>query len=390
MCDRCPSAHYRFTLMLYFHVANSYPGLGTSSSKEAKEYFSDMARHRIRFRYSGQEDDVSIQLAFDKSKVTDRKTWLTDWTAERKRRRELGLPEPYLYGKDTRAVSYHDFVHKELVLFSNLDNERSIPSVVDGLKPGQRKVLFTCLKRNLVKEIKVAQLSGSVSEMSAYHHGEQSLMGTIVGLAQNFVGSNNLNLLLPIGQFGTRLCGGKDAASARYIFTALSPLTRLIFHPADDPILTYLRDDNQRIEPEWYCPIIPMILVNGADGIGTGYATRIPNYSVLEVIANLYRLLNGDSPLPMIPNFRGFRGTIQVSISLLFFNAPKNLEGSIFHPTKVANRLRRSSATVLRQPCHVVFLTMGYADPEVRIQDSQRNRYDRVWWTSSSYPRAGC
>lgn len=116
--------------------------MGTSSSKEAKDYFSDMHRHRIRFRYTGQEDDSSIQLAFDKSKTGDRKTWLTNWTEERKRRRELNLPEPYLYGKDTRAISYHDFVHKELVLFSNLDNERSIPSIVDGFKPGQRKVCW--------------------------------------------------------------------------------------------------------------------------------------------------------------------------------------------------------------------------------------------------------
>ncbi|TGZ52504.1 hypothetical protein CRM22_010616 [Opisthorchis felineus] len=288
-----------------------YKGLGTSSGKEAKQYFSDMIRHRIRFRYTGSEDDASIQLAFDRSKAPERKNWLTSWTMERKRRRELSLPEPYLYGKDTRAISYHDFVHKELVLFSNLDNERSIPSMVDGLKPGQRKVLFTCLKRNLVKEIKVAQLAGSVAELSAYHHGEQSLLGTIVGLAQNFVGSNNLNLLLPIGQFGTRLSGGKDAASARYIFTALSPLTRLIFHPADDPLLNYLRDDNQRIEPEWYAPIVPMVLINGAEGIGTGYSTRIPNYNVLEVISNIYRLLDGEDTLPMLPSFRGFCGTIQ-------------------------------------------------------------------------------
>ncbi|KAG5443900.1 DNA topoisomerase 2-alpha, variant 2 [Clonorchis sinensis] len=288
-----------------------YKGLGTSSGKEAKQYFSDMIRHRIRFRYTGSEDDASIQLAFDRSKASERKNWLTSWTMERKRRRELSLPEPYLYGKDTRAISYHDFVHKELVLFSNLDNERSIPSMVDGLKPGQRKVLFTCLKRNLVKEIKVAQLAGSVAELSAYHHGEQSLLGTIVGLAQNFVGSNNLNVLLPIGQFGTRLSGGKDAASARYIFTALSPLTRLIFHPADDPLLNYLRDDNQRIEPEWYAPIVPMVLINGAEGIGTGYSTRIPNYNVLEVISNLYRLLDGEDTLPMLPSFRGFCGTIQ-------------------------------------------------------------------------------
>jgi DNA topoisomerase-2 len=99
--------------------------------------------------------------------------------------------------------------------------------VFTGLKPGQRKVLFTCFKRNDKREIKVAQLAGSVAELSAYHHGETSLMTTIINLAQNFVGSNNLNLLQPIGQFGTRLHGGKDAASPRYIFTMLSPLARL-------------------------------------------------------------------------------------------------------------------------------------------------------------------
>lgn len=127
----------------------------------------------------------------------------------------------YLYEKDTTAVTYSDFVNKELVLFSNMDNERSIPNLVDGLKPGQRKVMFTCFRRNDKREVKVAQLAGSVAEMSAYHHGEQSLMSTIINLAQNFVGSNNINLLLPIGQFGTRLQGGKDAASPRYIFTML-------------------------------------------------------------------------------------------------------------------------------------------------------------------------
>lgn len=83
------------------------------------------------------------------------------------------------------------------------------------------KVLYTCFKRNDKSEIKVAQLAGSVAELSAYHHGEQSLAMTIINLAQNFVGSNNINLLRPEGQFGTRLSGGKDAASPRYIFTWL-------------------------------------------------------------------------------------------------------------------------------------------------------------------------
>ncbi|CAG0893186.1 unnamed protein product [Cyprideis torosa] len=287
-----------------------YKGLGTSTSKEAKEYFQDMARHRIKFKYEGPIDDHNITMAFSKKAVDQRKTWLTEGMEERKRRRELHLPEIYLYQKDTKAVTYSDFVNKELILFSNLDNERSIPSLMDGFKPGQRKVVFTCFKRNLVKEIKVAQLAGSVAEHSAYHHGEASLMGTIIGLAQNFVGSNNINVLMPIGQFGTRLQGGKDAASPRYIFTQLSPLAKNIFHPHDAPLLNYLKDDNLRIEPEWYCPIIPMVLVNGADGIGTGWMTKIPNYNPREIVANIRRMMDDEEPLPMIPWFKNFRGTI--------------------------------------------------------------------------------
>ncbi|KAG8429114.1 hypothetical protein GDO86_018282, partial [Hymenochirus boettgeri] len=198
-----------------------YKGLGTSTAKEAKEYFADMDRHRIIFRYSGPEDDAAITLAFSKKKIDDRKEWLTNFMEDRRQRRMHGLPEQFLYGTATKHLTYNDFINKELILFSNSDNERSIPSLVDGFKPGQRKVLFTCCKRNDKREVKVAQLAGSVAEMSAYHHGEQALMMTIVNLAQNFVGSNNVSLLQPIGQFGTRLHGGKDAASPRYIFTML-------------------------------------------------------------------------------------------------------------------------------------------------------------------------
>jgi DNA topoisomerase II len=118
----------------------------------------------------------------------------------------------------------------------------------------------------------VAQLVGYISEHAAYHHGEQSLTMTIVNLAQDYVGSNNLNLLLPNGQYGTRDQGGKDHASARYIFTEPAPITRTIFHPGDDPLLEYLKEDNDQIEPEWYMPVIPLLLINGAEGIGTGMA----------------------------------------------------------------------------------------------------------------------
>lgn len=288
-----------------------YKGLGTSTAKEAKEYFENMTRHRIRFRYDGEQDDQNIIMAFSKKCVEQRKDWLTNHMNETKRRKEIGLGERYLYEKDTRAVSFSDFINVELVLYSNYDNVRSIPNMIDGFKPGQRKVMFTCLKRNDKREVKVAQLAGSVAEHSAYHHGETSLMATIINLAQNFVGSNNINLLQPIGQFGTRLTGGKDAASPRYIFTMLSPLARYIFHKHDDALLKHEYDDNQKIEPVFYIPVIPMVLVNGADGIGTGWMTKIPNYNPREIIENLQRMMDGADPKPMIPYYKNFKGVVE-------------------------------------------------------------------------------
>jgi len=132
-----------------------------------------------------------------------------------------------------------------------------------------------------------------------------------VNMAQDFVGSNNLNLLVPSGQFGTRLLGGKDAASSRYIYTRLSPVTRLIFSPLDDAILEYQEEDGQKIEPLWYMPIIPMILVNGAEGIGTGWSTSVPNYDPREIIANMRLYANKKKMKHMNPWYRGFTGSIK-------------------------------------------------------------------------------
>eukprot|EP00493_Phyllostaurus_siculus_P026734 UN27079 len=187
---------------------------------------------------------------------------------------------------------------------------RSIPSFVDGLKPGQRKVLFACFKRNLTKDIKVSQLQGYVSEHSAYHHGEMSLVGTIIKMAQNFIGSNNINLLVPSGQFGTRHAVGKDHSSARYIFTRLEKITRKIFHIDDDLVLDFQDDDGKSVEPKYYVPVIPMVLVNGAEGIGTGYSVSIPNYDPLDIISNLRRMLRDEEPEPMHPFYKDYTGHI--------------------------------------------------------------------------------
>merc|ERR1719409_350430 len=188
-------------------------------------------------------------------------------------------------------ISYKDFINLELVQFARYSVMRSVPSLMDGFKPSQRKVLYCCFKRNLRFDAKVAQLVGYVGEHAAYHHGEASLAGTIVSMAQDFVGSNNINLLVPSGQFGTRIQGGSDHASPRYIYTRLAPVTRHIFSPLDDAVLNYLSEDGQKIEPKYYVPILPMVLVNGATGIGTGWSTDVPNYSPLEIIENLRRYI---------------------------------------------------------------------------------------------------
>ncbi|CAD6242835.1 unnamed protein product [Miscanthus lutarioriparius] len=280
-----------------------YKGLGTSTAQEGREYFEAITDHKKDFVWEDDQDGNHIELAFSKKRIADRKQWLTNFQ-----------PGTYI-DQQEKKVKYSDFINKELILFSMADLQRSIPSMVDGLKPGQRKILFCSFKRNFVKEAKVAQFSGYVSEHSAYHHGEQSLASTIIGMAQNFVGSNNINLMYPGGQFGTRAQGGKDAASPRYIFTKLSHITRSIFPKDDDILLNYLNEDGQSIEPTWYMPILPMVLVNGSEGIGTGWSTFIPNYNPRDIVANLRRLLNEESTVPMHPWYKGFKGSIEKTVN---------------------------------------------------------------------------
>ena len=278
-----------------------FKGLGTSTAQDAKAYFKAIDKHLKEFEVASTDDKSLIDMVFAKKKSNERKDWLKDNYSE----------DSYIDHAGKRTISLAEFVNKELVLFSMADNVRSIPCVLDGLKPGQRKILYCCFKRNLKNEIKLAQLAGYVSEHAAYHHGEQSLHSTMIGMAQDFVGSNNINLLLPNGQFGTRLQGGKDAASPRYIFTSLNPITKFIFKEEDFSLLKYLNDDGIQIEPEWYLPIIPMVLVNGCEGIGTGWSTSIPNFNPLDVIFNLKAILS-DSPLKeMHPWYKNFHGTIE-------------------------------------------------------------------------------
>ena len=274
-----------------------FKGLGTSTATEFKEYFAN--KKIVDFVYTNNTDDT-IDKIFNKKRADDRKNWLGNYDKD-----------AYL-DTNNPSIQYEQFINNEMIHFSTYDCARSIPNMVDGLKISLRKILFSAFKRRLNSEIKVAQFSGYVSEHSAYHHGEASLNGAIVNMAQNFVGSNNINLLEPNGQFGTRLHGGDDSASERYIFTLLNPLTRYIFPDLDDAVLNYLNDDGTIVEPQYYVPIIPFALMNGISGIGTGFSCNIASYNPETIIQYLKQKLSKKTveQTVFVPYYEGFNGSI--------------------------------------------------------------------------------
>jgi DNA topoisomerase-2 len=273
-----------------------YKGLGTSTRDEAKDYFAKV--NAVKFEYDAAADPA-IDLAFNKQRADDRKEWLKAY-------------DNTALVPTGNKVPYADFIHKDLIHFSYYNLERSIPSMMDGLKTSQRKILFAAFKRNLKDEIRVAQFAGYVSEHTGYHHGEASLNETIVGMAQTFMGSNNIPWLVPQGQFGTRIQGGKDAASPRYIHTYLQPRVRKLIREEDMDVLKYRDDDGLPVEPEWYAPVLPMLLVNGARGIGTGYSTNIPPCDPKVLKNMLIAKIQAGHPLSatkLVPYYEGFKGT---------------------------------------------------------------------------------
>ena len=311
------------TATIHLWKIKYYKGLGTSTAKEFKEYFQN--KKIVLFNPELDNDNI-LDMVFNKKRSDDRKVWLSAYD------RKLFIDT------NKEEVTYKEFIDKELIHFSKYDCDRSIPNLMDGLKISQRKILFSGFKKNLKNEIKVAQFSGYVSEHAGYHHGEASLNGAIVNMAQNYVGSNNINLFNPNGQFGTRLApSGKDSASERYIFTQLNSLTRLIFPEIDDKILTYLDDDGQIVEPIYYAPIIPMILVNGSKGIGTGFSTDIMCHNPLEIIAYIKNKLNATNlELTVNPYYEGFKGEIiKITESKYLIKGVYSVSGNKVHVTEL-------------------------------------------------------
>lgn len=294
-----------------------YKGLGTSSESDIMETFG---QKMIKFT-ADNKTTLNMNKVFAKKNADARKEWLTSYNPNHNLLTWDGNK------KEVVNMNISDFINNELIKFSISDCKRSIPHVMDGLKESLRKVLYSCFLRNLKysgKTLKIAQLAGYTAEHSGYHHGEQNLYDTITKMAHEFPGSNNIPLLYRDGQLGTRLNGGKDAANARYTFTKLDKLTRLLFKIEDDPLLERVEDDGDVVEPKRYLPILPMVLVNGiTSGIGTGWSCSVPSYNPLDLIKGIKTWLKYDgdiiveedglyrSLLPELhPWYRGFTGRI--------------------------------------------------------------------------------
>lgn len=274
-----------------------YKGLGTFTKAEAQPIFRSITD--VPFVIETPADLEDLDMAFEKGRAGDRKEW-------------MGTYDSTAVLDHKTAVRISDFVSRDLSHFAHYSLDRAIPSIVDGLKVSQRKILYAAL-RFLKGQEKVAQFAATVAKETAYHHGEAALQEAVIAMAQDFVGSNNINLLLPEGQFGTRLMGGKDHSASRYIFTDLNPVARKIFNPRDLPVLKYLDDDGTPVEPEWFIPVIPMVLINGAVGIAEGYSTSIPSWDP-EDIKEYLRLRLAGIPMPdwdPTPFWAGFKGRIE-------------------------------------------------------------------------------
>ena len=279
-----------------------FKGLGTIGPVLGKELFKDLDKHLIPFHCTNSDKihDV-IDLAFNKKRADDRKEWLSEYK----------LNKNVLFDKFSQKTTYESFMLNEFIEFSMEDNVRSIPSVVDGLKPSQRKIIYTLLKMNSKNEMNVGELFGYVKSSAQYHHGNMSLEQGIITLAQDYMGSNNLSLLEPLGSFGTRLSGGKDSAAPRYIYTRLREITKDIFMKNDSEILNYLNVDGYVVEPDYYLPIIPHILLNGTEGIGTGWSTSIPKFKMEHIIEYIENKLNGKkNNITLTPFYEKFTGEI--------------------------------------------------------------------------------
>ena len=287
-----------------------YKGLGAIEPKETDKVFGIKM---LQFEEDKASDD-SFKTAFDKAESSERKGWLAQYNPHDQSKRTLD-DEDSKTEMIKFAISRH--LNDELIKFFHDDCKRSIPSALDGLKESQRKIVYAAKKCNLKSgDTKVAQFGADVAKHTNYHHGEENLFKTIIKMAQSFPGSNNVPLFAELGRFGTRLEGGEDAASPRYIKTNVVPEFNNLFNPLDDALLDMREDDGDLVEPYHYVPTIPLLLVNGCVGIGTGWMCNMPQFNPKDVATACQWWMSDRHEFiefvkTMKPWYNGFSGDIE-------------------------------------------------------------------------------
>ncbi len=276
---------YRQSAFKNFQVANEgkyqkpkyFKGLGTNRDKDILDTFGS----RMQLYVPDQEMLNNFKKVFGSKNANARKEWISSYNEDN-----------FMFIEDEKAqyvaTTYSDFINTEMINFSLTSNVRAIPNVFDGLKESQRKIIYACIEKNIVagkgEEVKVVEVAALATSIAEYHYNDKCLGDAAVGMAQDFVGAGNLNYLEPAGQFGSRIQGGSDAAETRYVMTRLERITTFVFREEDFPVLKRKQGEKGLIEPEYYMPVVPTILINGADGIGTGWSTSIPCFNPLELV----------------------------------------------------------------------------------------------------------
>lgn len=286
------------------YTAKYYKGLGTSTTKDFIKYFEDIDKNNVVLTYDGKILGF-LETLFGKD-ADKRKSWILSES-------ERNLNSTFAY--ENTVMSYTTMVNKEAFLHANYNILRMIPCVSDGLKLGQRKLIATLLKINSTinreKGIKTAVLAGKVTELYNYHHGEASMSDTISRMAQIFVGSNNLNLLECKSSFGNRIHGYKKFSSPRYTYTRLEDICKYLFNPEDEPCLTILEDEDVKVEPKFYIPPVPLIIINGTRAsIASGWSSQISPHNPFEVISYIRAILQGKERKPINPYYYGYKGRL--------------------------------------------------------------------------------
>ena len=293
-----------------------YKGLGTSNDKDIED---DLVHAPTIVCFYDDECVKNFNVAFHEDNAEERKKWIVKWrdVSQVDDIISVNISEISNSEEAIKAQDISQFLNRELVSYSVASLFRAIPSEYDHLKESQRKALYSALvyfnydpKKG--KSIKTGRFANKAADMSHYHHGEKSLTDTIIKMAQDFTGSNNFGYFKKDGQFGTRADGGENAADARYSETHLTWWVPFVYQKESIDLIERRKVEDEDAEPLWLPGVIPMGIVNGTNGIATGWSTSSPSHNPLDVIKWYKTRCTDVDPEPISPWFDDYAGRMEI------------------------------------------------------------------------------